>query len=112
MALSDGSWRMAGGGGKRLEAILANEVANGGQRDGGQIERQRLNGGGSCGAGTTGEGTGEGDGDGDKKSVRREDEAAALRPISSMANRPGVNDGPPEKEKLKKRKIKKKKNLL
>jgi hypothetical protein len=28
MALSDGSWRMAGGGGKRLEAILANEVAN------------------------------------------------------------------------------------
>jgi hypothetical protein len=47
----------------------------------------------------TGEGTGEGDGDGDKESVRREEEAAALRPISSMANRPWVTAGPPVKSK-------------
>jgi hypothetical protein len=45
----------------------------------------------------TGEGTGEGDGD--KESVRREEEAAALRPISSMANRPWVTAGPPVKSK-------------
>jgi hypothetical protein len=101
MALSDGSWRMAGGGGKRLEAILASEVAN--------ETADKLNGSDSteveevvaaAGAATgTGEGTGEGDGDGDKESVRREEEAAALRPISSMANRPWVTAGPPVKSK-------------
>jgi hypothetical protein len=100
MALSDGSWRMAGGGGKRLEAILASEVAN--------ETADKLNGSDSTelevavlaeAATGTGEGTGEGDGDGDKESVRREEEAAALRPISSMANRPWVTAGPPVKSK-------------
>ena len=86
---------MVEGGGNRLEAILAREVAN--------ETADKLNGNVStalavevvAAAMGTGEGTGEGDGDGDKESVRREDEAAALRPISSMAKRPWVNNGPP-----------------
>ncbi len=99
--MSDGSWRMAGGDGKRLEAILANEVANEtadklNSSDSKKVEVAVL----AEAATGTGEGTGEGDEDGDKESVRREKEAAALRPVSSMANRPGVNDGPPEKEKF------------
>ena len=84
---------MAAGGGNS-EAILASEVAN--------ETADRLNGNVSAlavdvvaAAMGTGEGTGDGDGDGDKESVRREDEAAALRPISSIAKRPWVNDGPP-----------------
>ena len=91
---------MAGGGGRRLEAMLASEVA--------KLTADKLNGNVSTAVGAvvaaatgTGEGTGEGDGDGDKESVRREDEAAALRPISSMANRPWVNDGPPNNNKSK-----------
>ncbi len=84
MALSAGGWRIAGGG-KRLEAILASEVAN--------VTADKLKGNVSILADAvtgTGEGTGDGDGDGDKESVRLDDEAAemALRFTSSIANRP------------------------
>lgn len=83
MALRAGGWRMAGGG-KRVEVMVASDVA--------KVTADKLKGnvsGKAAGTGT-GEGTGDGDGDGDKESVRRDDEAAetALRPISSTANRP------------------------
>lgn len=77
---------MAGGGGKILEAMLASEVAN--------VTADKLKGSVSAplaptAVGTgTGEGTGDGDGEGDKESVRREDEAATRRPVSSNAKRP------------------------
>lgn len=96
---------MAGGGGKRLDAILASEVAS--------ETADKLNGNVSTGLAVgvevvgaavgTGEGTGDGDGDGDKESVRRDDEAATLRPISSMAKRPWVTAGPPDISPQKKR---------
>ena len=76
---------MAAGGGNRLDAILASEVA--------KETADKLKGNVVSVVATatgTGEGTGDGDGDGDKESVRLDEEATEmdLRFASSMAKRP------------------------